>query len=338
MSDASNRIRVAIALRELREKPKAILDALQSPAQPSNRAQFLDYCRRRRDARVVAARPHSRPAVGSLNAGQAWDAAGRMLDDCDRHGITPLAAGDPRFPKRLAALQARERAGGVSLGGYCPILYCKGGVDALNQDRAVAIIGTREPTSFGRRQAREFGRELGAEGIAIVSGLARGCDTEAHVGCVDDASGIGVAVMAHGLDRVYPPENESLAERLIDRRGCLVSEYSPGVPPTRRAFGFRDRIQAALADLIVVIETPAEDGTMLTVGFARKQRRRIACLSHPRSLSNRTRVAGNEQLLAGHGATPLSDPQDAQDALEAIHSADDGRVVPQPFSSGSLPF
>ena len=208
-------------------------------------------------------------------------------------------------------------------------------MDALNLDRAVAIIGTREPTSFGRRQAREFGRELGAEGIAIVSGLARGCDTEAHVGCVDDASGIGVAVMAHGLDRVYPPENESLAERLIDRRGCLVSEYPPGVPPTRRAFGFRDRIQAALADLIVVIETPAEDGTMLTVGFARKQRRRIACLSHPQSLSNRTRVAGNEQLLAGRGATPLSDPHDA---LEAIPSADDGRVAPQPLSTGSLPF
>ena len=335
MSDALSRIRVAIALRDLREKPKAIVDALQSPAQPGNRAQFLDYCRHRRDGRVAVARLRSRPAVGSLDAGHAWDAAGRMLDDCDRYGITPLATGDPRFPKRLTALQARERAGGVSLGGYCPILYCKGCVEALNQDRAVAIIGTREPTSFGRRQAREFGRELGAEGIAIVSGLARGCDTEAHVGCVDDASGIGVAVMAHGLDRVYPPENESLAERLIDRRGCLVSEYPPGVPPTRRAFGFRDRIQAALADLIVVIETPAEDGTMLTVGFARKQRRRIACLSHPRSLSNRTRVAGNEQLLAGHGVTPLRVPQDA---LEAIHSADNGRVAPQPFSSGSLPF
>ena len=332
MNDASNRIRFAIALRRLREKPKAIVDALLSPEQPGDRAQFLDYCRRRRDGRIAAPHLRSRPADESFD--QAWDAAGRMLDDCDRQGIIPLAAGDPRFPRRLAALQAPERASGVSLGGYCPILYCKGSVEALNADRAVTIIGTREPTSFGRNRARAFGRELGAEGIAIVSGLARGCDTEAHVGCVDDASGIGVAVMAHGLDRVYPFENADLAERLIARYGCLVSEYPPGVPPNPRAFGIRDRIQAALADLIVVIETPAEDGTMLTVDFARKQRRRIACLSHPRS-ANRTRVAGNDQLLAGHGVTPLSVPQDA---LEAIHTADDGRVAPQPLSSASLPF
>lgn len=333
MNDASNRIRFAIALRRLHEKPRAIVDALLSPEPPVDRARFVDFCRHRGDGRIAAEHLRSRPAVELLDAGQAWDAAGRMLGDCAHHGITPLAAGDPRFPKRLAALQARERAGGVSLGGYCPILYCKGSVDALNTRRAVAIIGTREPTSFGRNRAREFGCKLGAEGIAIVSGLARGCDTEAHLGCVDDASGIGVAVMAHGLDRVYPPENESLAERLIDRCGCLVSEYPPGVPPTRRAFGFRDRIQAALADLIVVIETPAEDGTMHTVNFARKQRRRITCLSHPGTLSNRTRVAGNDQLLDGHGATPLSDPQDA---LKAIHSADNGRVAPQPFSTGRL--
>ena len=188
------------------------------------------------------------------------------------------------------------------------------------------------PRRSGGTRRGEFGRELGTERIAIVSGLARGCDTEAHVGCVD-ASGIGVAVMAHGLDRVYPPENESLAARLIDGRGCLVSEYPPGVPPNRRAFGFRDRIQAALADLIVVIETPAEDGTMLTVDFARKQRRQIACLSHPRP-ANRTRVAGNERLLAGHGVTRLSAPQDA---LRAIRSADDEQVARQPLAA-SLPF
>ena len=335
MNDASNRIRFAIALRRLREKPKAIVDALLSHEPPADRARFVDFCRRRRDGRIAAEHLRSRPADGSFDAGQAWDAAGRMLDDCDRHGIIPLAAGDPRFPRRLAALQAPERAGGVSLGGYCPILYCKGSVEALNTDRAVAIIGTREPTSFGRNRAREFGRELGAEEITIVSGLARGCDTEAHVGCVDDASGIGVAVMAHGLDRVYPPENADLAERLVASYGCLVSEYPPGVPPNPRAFGIRDRIQAALADLIVVIETPAEDGTMLTVGFARKQRRRIACLSHPRPSVNRTRVAGNDQLLAGHGVTPLRVPQDA---LEAIHTADNGRVAPQPLSSPALPF
>ena len=335
MNDASNRVRFAIALRRLREKPRAIVDALLSPEPPADRARFVDFCRYRNADRIAAEHLRSRPAVEPLDAGQAWDAAGCMLDDCHHHGITPLAAGDPRFPKRLAALQARERPGGVSLGGYCPILYCKGGVEALNADRAVAIIGTREPTVFGRDRAREFGRELGAEGIAIVSGLARGCDTEAHVGCVENASGIGVAVMAHGLDRVYPPENKSLAERLIDRRGCLVSEYPPGIPPNRRAFGFRDRIQAALADLIVVIETPAEDGTMHTVNFARKQRRQIACLSHPRLSANRARVAGNDRLLAGHGVTPLRVPQDA---LQVIQRPDNRRVAPQLLSSPELPF
>ena len=106
MNDASNRIRFAIALRRLREKPRAIVDALLSPEPPADRARFVDFCRCRRAGGIAAEHLRSRPAVESLDAGQAWDAAGRTLDECHRHGITPLAAGDPRFPKRLAALQA----------------------------------------------------------------------------------------------------------------------------------------------------------------------------------------------------------------------------------------
>ena len=290
---------------------------LRSDRLPANRSQFPRFLEDCGSARETERCPKSTDVVVSA-AERAWDAAEGVLDVCAGQGVSALAFGDSCFPQRLAALQSHERDRGVSLGGFCPVLYYRGSVEALNSDRAVAIVGTREPTAFGRDHALQFGSRLAAEGIVIVSGLARGCDTQAHVGCVR-AKGTGVAVMAHGLDRVYPPENARLADQLIASGGCLVSEYPPGAPPTRRAFGFRDRIQAGLADLVIVIETPAKDGTMITVDYARKQGRRVGCLSHPARYAGAAQIAGNTRLLlnGSESATALRKPQDALDALLA---------------------
>ena len=318
MTCGSVRARFAMALRNVSEKPKAVVEALRSASLPHDGREFLEFLENRRKGQAGKRDRPSWQVLDSPAASDAWEQAERTIDACAKHGIRALAVGDPCFPKRLAELQIDGPGRGVSLGGYCPILYFKGATEALNPERAAAIIGTREPTAFGREEARAFGSRLAAEGIVIVSGLARGCDTEAHRGCVA-ANGAGVAVMAHGLDRVYPPENMNLAAALVAHKGCLVSEYPPGTPPRRRAFGFRDRIQAALADLVIVIETPVRDGTMLTVDYARKQGRRVGCLSHPPGFADELQVAGNLQLLSENSrvTVPLRGPREALTLLRS---------------------
>ena len=299
-----NRACLALALRELAWRPRQVVHALGAANLPADRAEFVDYWQ----ADQLA---FDRDATAS---GSAWDRAERVLDSCSRLDIAVVAYGDTRYPERLAALQ-RHRRDGATTGGYCPLLYCKGSVAGLNAVRSVAVIGTRDPSAFGRRQALAFGRELAGEGFVVVSGLARGCDTGAHRGCAD-AKGISIAVLAHGLDTIYPPENADLADRLIHDGGCLVSEYPPGTPPRRRAFRQRDRIQSALAELVVVIETPGDDGTMITVDYAWRQRRPVGCVVHPRQTAHSPHAAGNARLLSGdRGVIPLRTPRDVLAAL-----------------------
>src|SRR5205807_1992751 len=115
-----------------------------------------------------------------------------------------------------------------------PVLYVKGNPHALNSAAAVAIIGTRDPTSFGAKCAFKLGNTFAAE-ATVVSGLARGCDTQGHLGCIE-AGGTAVAVLAHGLDRIYPRENAELGVAISETGGCLVTEYPIGTRPFRSQF------------------------------------------------------------------------------------------------------
>ncbi len=128
-----------------------------------------------------------------------------------------------------------------------------------------------------------------------MSGLARGCDTHAHEGCLE-AGGVGVAVLAHGLDRKIP----ALAERLLERGGALVSEYPIGTPPRGYAFVERDRLQSGLSDAVLVIETGAHGGAMHALREARRQGRPFACLD----------IEANRHLIRAGLATAADDVQD----------------------------
>jgi DNA processing protein len=161
-------------------------------------------------------------------------------------------------------------------------------------------------------------------GFAIVSGLAHGCDTFGHQGCVD-ANGIGVAVLAHGLDKVYPAANRGLAEELLERSGCLVSEYALGVGALRTSFAERDRIQSGLSDGVLVIETDIKGGTMHTVRFSREQRRLLACINHPAALRHESKTKGNQMLIAEKSAVPISNGEDLLAFLEKLKAASQER-------------
>ena len=198
-----------------------------------------------------------------------WDQSQRHLEECRKHGVRALNYFDSAYPERLKPIDDPPA-----------VLFVKGQLDGLYRKESIAIVGTRHPTSFGHRTAVKAGQLAAESGVTVVSGLALGCDTGAHRGCVD-GKGIGVAVLAHGLDRVYPASNRELASQLLFEGGCLVSERPVGVKPTRWGFAYRDRIQSGLADRVLVIETDVKGGTMHTVGYSRKHSRPLACISPP---------------------------------------------------------
>ncbi len=225
---------------------------------------------------------------------EAWKAATALLDRCATLGLRVLVRGGPGYPDRLAGIPDPPA-----------VLYVKGDATALQGDRAVAIVGTREPTDFGAKVARRCGASTARDGLVVVSGLAKGVDQAAHEGCVE-AGGRGVAVMAHGLDDVQPRSASLLARRLVETGGCLVSEYPPGAEAERRRFVERDRIQSGLSDAVMIVEADLGSGTMHTARFAAAQGRPIACLSHPDRYAGIANARGNARLIA-EGATPVED-------------------------------
>ena len=143
----------------------------------------------------------------------------------------------------------------------------------------------------------------------VVSGLALGCDTAAHEGCVQ-SRGITVAVLAHRVDYVYLATNRKLASSIIDGSGALVSEYAPGTKPRSSYFVERDRVQSAFSLGVIIVETDVEGGTMHTAGFAVKQKRRLACLVHPPKFASAEKARGNQKLIKEADAFPLEKKED----------------------------
>lgn len=144
-----------------------------------------------------------------------------------------------------------------------PILYAIGS-HALLQRPAVAIVGARNASAVGRRFAHDLAAELGSAGLPVVSGLARGIDTSAHLGALESGT---IAVMAGGADYVYPPQNESLHAEIC-AQGCVVSEMPPGSEPRAQHFPRRNRIVAAVASAVVVVEGAARSGSLITARLA----------------------------------------------------------------------
>lgn len=151
------------------------------------------------------------------------------------------------------------------------VLYVAGSAEALSMP-AVALIGTRHPTVYGRETARRLGFQLAGAGYTVVSGLANGIDTEAHTGAVQ-AKGRTVAVLGGALDCLFPKENAGLARQMVDLGGAVVCEYPFGRQPDRQTFPMRNRIVSGLCKGVLVVEAPHNSGTLITVNQALDQNR-----------------------------------------------------------------
>lgn len=151
------------------------------------------------------------------------------------------------------------------------VLYLRGSLPS-NAESLAGIVGTRFPTGAGRQAAFRLGFDLGASGVWVVSGLARGIDREAHEGC-EQAGGKSVAVLGSGIDLIYPSTSRSAAMALLARGGAILSEYPPGVPPLRWHFPARNRIISGLSRGVVVVEAPERSGALFTADYALDQGR-----------------------------------------------------------------
>lgn len=190
--------------------------------------------------------------------------AQKKADVCRSLGILSVNRDDPEYPYNLRKLE-----------GMPLVLYYMGDLCILGERKlpAVAIVGSRQPTIYGLTVTREITRELADRGICIISGLARGIDSEAHEATLK-SGGRTVAVLAGGLDSVYPPENKDLFER-IRRTGLVISEMPPGQQALRQYFPARNRILSGLSDAVAIMEAGEFSGTLHTASFAAAQGRDV---------------------------------------------------------------
>ncbi len=190
------------------------------------------------------------------------------------------------------------------------VLFSRGDVGAT-AGRRVAIVGTRNATEHGRGAARRFGAELAEAGVDVVSGLARGIDAAAHRGVLDGGGrGRPVAVVASGLDVVYPPEHHDLWAR-VGEHGFLCGESPPGTAPEAFRFPLRNRIIAAMSEIVLVVESRLEGGSLITVREA--LRRGVTVMAVPGATS--TRASQGTNMLLRDGAAVAIDTDDVLMAL-----------------------
>jgi len=194
-----------------------------------------------------------------------------------------------------------------------PALYIKGNI--IPQDNiAIAIVGSRQASYYGLKNAQELAFELAAKGITIISGLARGVDSAAHRGALK-AGGRTIAVLGSGLNMIYPVENKGLAEE-ISQNGAVISEFSQDTPPHRQNFPRRNRIISGLSLGVLVVEAAKRSGALITVGFALEQGREVFAL--PGKIDSFT-SQGTHDLIK-QGAKLVESTEDIIEELEPLRS------------------
>ncbi|WP_374397183.1 DNA-processing protein DprA [Tabrizicola sp.] len=214
-------------------------------------------------------------------------------------GARLLVHGEPDYPAAL-----------LDIPDAPPVLWARGDISLLHRP-AVGMVGARNASSLGVRMARRLGLGLSEAGFTVVSGLARGIDTAAHEAALE-AEGRTIAVMAGGIDVIYPAENATLAAA-IDANGCRISEHPPGLEPQARHFPLRNRIVAGLSRAVIVVEAAAKSGSLITARAALDYGRDVMAVpGHPFD----ARASGCN-ILIRDGALLVRSPQDVLEALGA---------------------
>lgn len=214
------------------------------------------------------------------------------------NGVSLILYDDPLYPKLLQEIS------------YPPFgIYIKGKLPN-DSSLSLAIVGTRKATYDGKEAAKKFARELAERDFVIVSGLALGIDAASHEGCLE-AKGITVAVLANGLDNIYPKTNERLAKRILESDGAIISEYPLGAESFPYRFLERNRIVSGLSQGTLIVEAPERSGSLATARFALEQNRDVFVIPGPTIHPN---FRGSHQLIRA-GAELVTGPHEILEAF-----------------------
>ncbi len=231
-------------------------------------------------------------------------------------GVSIVTTADPDYPAQLR-----------NIFGPPPVLYYRGSLvpgDALS----IAVVGSRAPSLYGLSMAKKFAGELAERGITVVSGMARGIDTQAHAGALEKG-GRTIAVMGSGFNRVYPPENAKVAEA-IAASGCVVSEFPMDAGPAKQNFPRRNRVISGLSLGVLVVEAGRASGSLITADFALEQGREVFAV--PGRLDSGPSRGANR--LIREGATLVSG---VDDILEELPFAFPAQALAAERPGGRLP-
>lgn len=281
--------------------------ALTKGLGPVTVKNLVAYCG---SAKAVLESPVSRlrrtPGVGEstiklIRKAQNLQRAETELKLAHKDGLKVLSYLDPAYPNPLKFIH------------NAPLfLFQKGNLD-FNAQPNVAIVGTRRATSYGKEMAERCAKRLAKEGINVVSGLAYGIDIAAHK-AVLGVEGKTTAVLAHGLDMIYPP-NHAAKALAMQTKGALLTEYLRHSEPDAMHFPARNRIIAGICQAVIVVEAKAKGGALITAEFAQEQNREVYAI--PGRVGDPYSIGCNK-LIRDHGARLLYDPQELIDDL-ALH-------------------
>jgi DNA processing protein len=224
-----------------------------------------------------------RRAIENLVAARAQIDLDDDLRRVERSGATVLTWDDPAYPRNL-----------LNIAQPPPVLFVKGALVPADE-WAVALVGTRHASAYGREVARELAGGLAASGVTVVSGLARGVDITAHRAALE-AGGRTIAVLGSGIDNIYPPEHKPVADS-ITQAGAVVSDYALGTPPDGANFPPRNRIISGLAKGVVIVEAGEVSGALITADFAAEQGRDVFAV--PGNIHQRSSLGTNKLIQQG---------------------------------------
>jgi DNA processing protein len=239
-------------------------------------------------AELRALRGVSHTLAQSILGFRQWDRVEEHLSRLGNFGAEILTLDDPGYPVRLKEIPFPP-----------PLIFVKGEIQPKDS-LALAMVGTRNASYYGKKTCRSLAKELARRGVTVVSGLARGIDTVAHLGALE-GGGRTLAVLGCGMDVVYPPENLELYGR-IQESGALISEYPLGTPPEAHNFPRRNRIISGLSLGVLVVEAGVKSGTQITAQCALEQGREV--LAVPGPINSPTSVGPHHLIQTGAKLVP----------------------------------
>lgn len=255
---------------------------------------------------------------------KAYNTAQAIKEECAKGKVEIITKFDDKYPERFKKLS-----------NYPPFFYAKGNSSILKKT-GIAIIGTRFPSNKGMAWGTKLSEIITGKGYTIISGLAAGSDSCAHIGCLR-AGGETIAVMPTHLNNIYPSQNKKLFHDILDNNGCVISEYELGHPINENDFVLRDRLQAALAVGTIVIEAGIGGGTMHAVNTTLKLERPLAFLKfseeHYEQYEN---TSANKSFLENGKALPIANSSDIDNFLNACTAKDVASLTNIPDNNSAI--